>query len=299
MAVDASVPSVTPNSFFGSGVFDGAPGSFEVTGSGFALTLIGGVPTLTSGIIDTITFNGAGTVTFENVNINMAAFAPIVFADESGMSPLAIESFLQAQTWRILLGNGDDIANASSAISTDGAVFNLLGNDVIFGRGGNDNLFSGNGNDKVLGGKGADILDGGRANDRLLGGNGNDELIGGAGKGADQRFGDAGRDTLFGGGGSDLLNGGTGNDTLEGGLGADIFVFNNFADKDRILDFNARNNDEKIDLSNVTAIKGFGDLKANHMTQVGGKVVIDDGANVEITLFAVDIATLGAGDFVF
>lgn len=49
----------------------------------------------------------------------------------------------------------------------------------------------------------------------------------------------------------------------------------------------------------MTRIKGFNDLKNNHMGQIGTDVVIDDGAKVKMTLLDVDIADLGKASFLF
>ena len=100
--------------------------------------------------------------------------------------------------------------------------------------------------------------------------------------------------------GKDVLNGAKGNDVLTGGKGADQFVFNNKWGNDVIRDFDANNNKDDIDLSGVTAIKSFRDLKNNHMTQEEGStdVIITVGGNT-ITIENVDIADLGKNDFIF
>ena len=90
----------------------------------------------------------------------------------------------------------------------------------------------------------------------------------------------------------------TGRDT-SGGTGSDDFIFRDGDGNDTIRDFDANNNAEDIILRGVTGITSFADLSANHMSQVGTSVVIEDGAGLTITLLNVDIADLGAGDFIF
>lgn len=208
----------------------------------------------------------------------MASFGQIIAADTSGAQPAGIENYLMGLGWEMHLGNLRDVGWTKSTVG-DGVKFNLTGNDTIYAGGGKDKIFSGNGNDKILGGDGNDTLNGGLGNDVLWGENGADILIGGGGK--------------------DTFNGGLGNDKMTGGGGADKFVFYNNWGRDKITDFEADNNKEKIDLSAVTEITGFRDLAKHHMTQVNANVVIDDGAGTEIVLLHTDLADLGKADFIF
>ena len=115
-------------------------------------------------------------------------------------------------------------------------------------------------------------------------------------KGLDLLRGGNGNDNIRGFAGFDVLIGGTGNDRLQGDANADTFVFGNGFGHDVIVDFDAFNARERIDLSAVTAITSFADLAADHLTQVGTDAVITDGSNT-ITITGVDIADLDAGDF--
>ncbi|MDQ2090606.1 calcium-binding protein [Marimonas arenosa] len=189
------------------------------------------------------------------------------------------------------------------------------GNDRLYGGGQNDTLLGYDGDDTLYGGSGGDVLRGNAGADRLYGGGGYDLLVGGTGRdtmyggqgndnlqgsgGHDTLYGGAGNDTLIGGLGFDRLDGGIGNDVLIGGFNADRFVFADGHGDDTINDFDATNNSETIILRDVSAISDYADLAANHMTQVGANVVIDTGGGNSITLLKVDIADLGAGDFVF
>jgi Ca2+-binding RTX toxin-like protein len=189
---------------------------------------------------------------------------------------------------------GNDLINgdADSDIFYGGAGFDTLnggtGND--FGRGGDhaDRLIGGDGDDRLFGDAGNDQLFGGAANDTLEGGSGNDTIFGGAG-----------RDTLSGAGGYDRLDGGAGNDVVIGGTNWDIFVFSGRFGDDIIRGFDAANNFEDIVLTGSTTILNYADLAANHMTQVGANVVINDGLGNTITIENVLLANMDATNFVF
>ncbi|MCK0142129.1 calcium-binding protein [Aliiroseovarius sp. F20344] len=150
--------------------------------------------------------------------------------------------------------------------------------DVFQGSSGNDVL-------KSYGG--SDVVNAGSGNDRANGGSGNDILRGGAG-----------RDTLIGQSGRDTLNGGFGKDVLIGGKDGDVFVFFDNSGIDRIRDFNAKSDSEDIDLSNVSAIKNWKDLKNNHMSTQNGDVVIEYGKN-KIIIEDTKMKHLDADDFLF
>jgi Ca2+-binding RTX toxin-like protein len=91
------------------------------------------------------------------------------------------------------------------------------------------------------------------------GGHGNDTMIGGAK--ADQLAGRDGADSLFGSAGNDTLIGGAGGDTLTGGAGLDTFRFESAGEStaaaaDRITDFKANGDADRIDLSAIDAKAG-------------------------------------------
>lgn len=134
--------------------------------------------------------------------------------------------------------------------------------------------------------------------DRITGNNGRNELEGEGGN--DKLFGLAGNDTLWGGAGKDRLEGGNGNDHLYGGGGGDKFIFKgkNFGD-DVIHGFQTKGKVEKIDLSGVGPIKGFKDLMNNHVSDVNGDALIEDGLGNSIRLIDVSMDDLSANDFLF
>ncbi|MEP3845970.1 MAG: calcium-binding protein, partial [Paracoccaceae bacterium] len=270
---------------------DGDRAEFQIVDQGN-----GQVTVIHSETGDTDTITNVEIYSFDDQTINLAdLFDPVATDDDD-----------------VLTGtNGDDVING------------LGGNDTVNGLAGNDTLNGGADADELNGGDDADVLNGNGGADLLNGNGGNDELNGGAGKdelngdtgadvlngsnGADILSGDAGADVLNGGNGADTLDGGTGvdainggngNDVLTGGAGLDVFIFEDGFGKDTITDFATFNN-EDIDLSAVSEIVDFADLAANHMTQVGSDVVIDDGTGNTITVQGFDLSDLQAGDFLF
>ncbi|MAU96063.1 MAG: hypothetical protein CMP81_09275 [Fulvimarina sp.] len=183
-----------------------------------------------------------------------------------------------------LLSYAEAIADVVIDLVNGNASGSDIGTDAISGF---ERAVGGSGNDRLIGDAFSSLLGGNGGNDTLLGSAGNNSLWGGAGN-----------DNLRGFSGFDVLIGGIGNDRLEGGGNADTFVFGNGFGRDVIVDFEATNPAEKIDLSAVGAIVSFADLSANHLTQVGANAVITDGANT-ITLNNVNIGSLDAGDFIF
>lgn len=185
---------------------------------------------------------------------------------------------------------GDDVLEGLGGRDT---LNGFRGDDALYGGNGNDRLDGGAGRDMLFGGKGKDRLEGGEDADRLAGQNGNDRLLGGTG--ADRLDGGKGNDVLLGGAGNDRLIGGLGNDALTGGAGADRFVFADDFGTDRIRDFAGN---DKIDLSDVTAIRNFNDLRNNHLDTIDGTTVITARGNT-LTLDGVLARDLSADDFVF
>lgn len=181
-----------------------------------------------------------------------------------------------------------------------GQADNLLGqdgDDVLYGEDGLDRLFGGNGNDWLDGGNGTDGLFGEAGDDTIYGGANEDRVFGGSGN--DLIDTGSENDTIYGGSGFDTIIGGSGDDTLWGNFNADTFVFADGFGVDVIMDFDALNVLEKIDLSGVTAIVDLADLMANHASQAGGNVLIDDLAGNTITLVGVNLGDLDASDFIF
>ncbi|MCA0856673.1 calcium-binding protein [Phaeobacter italicus] len=168
----------------------------------------------------------------------------------------------------------------------DGVTVNLGKGFAIDGFGDRDTLR------KIEDVKGTDFRD------KIFGSRGRNDLEGEGG--GDRLSGLAGNDTLWGGAGRDTLIGGSGDDRLNGGSQADVFVFRGDFGNDVIDDFSTGGRREKIDVSDVTTIRKFFDLRTNHLSQNDdGDAVISDGNGNTITLDGVAMADLSANDFIF
>lgn len=188
------------------------------------------------------------------------------------------------------------------------------GNDTLVGEAGVDEIRGGSGADSMRGGGGADVISGEAGNDYASGGSQKDVISGGSGN--DRLFGDAGHDTLsgdagadtlnggsqhdslVGGGGNDLLIGGSGNDILVGQGGFDRFDFQGRFGHDTLRGFSLAAQ-EKIDFSDVDAIKSFRDLINNHAESQGNSTLIEDGSGNSVLLVGIDIDDLARSDFIF
>ena len=298
LAFGGVISGVTATQVNGNVIYGSVIASFQYLGSGFTVALApNGFPFVATGVIDSIVFTrGSDRLEFLNADIDITEIGAGIEQENTGADLLAFETFLLSQDWDLTLRNVADLANRSQTVG-DGAPFNLMGDDKIRALGGHDDLFSGDGNDQVWGDRGNDTLDGGVGNDRLWGGKGADTLLGGAG--GDRLWGGGGNDVIRGGAGRDKIDPGKGGDSCTGGGGADTFIFGNKYGETRITDFAAKNNREDVDLSAVSAIRNFQDLKANHMTQVGDDVVIDDAGRTKIILLEVSLGDLDARDFLF
>ncbi|MQY44320.1 hypothetical protein GG681_16870 [Epibacterium sp. SM1969] len=151
--------------------------------------------------------------------------------------------------------------------------------------------------ERLSGSRHSDRLFGSDSSNTIWGNSGNDQLYGRGGN--DHLFGGSGNDTIRGDSGNDRLDGAGGNDVLKGGSGADVFVFNSTFGDDVIEDFSASQSGEKIDLSDVSSITSFSDLRANHLTRSGSDAVISDGKGNTIRLEDVSVSSLTSDDFIF
>ncbi|MEL6168411.1 MAG: calcium-binding protein [Pseudomonadota bacterium] len=191
-------------------------------------------------------------------------------------------------------GDGDDVLNGGGQADN---LYGGQGDDRLIGEGGFDRLFGGAGADQLRGGNGPDNLFGESGDDDLAGGDADDRLNGGPGN--DRIDGGPGDDSLSGGSGFDTILGGPGDDVLAGNFNADTFVFSDGFGRDRIMDFDAANDFEVIDLSSVSWITGWDDLKANHLVQDGSDVLISDGGVDELVLQDQAVEDLSSLDFLF
>ncbi|MCB1329474.1 MAG: hypothetical protein KDK28_08515 [Maritimibacter sp.] len=172
--------------------------------------------------------------------------------------------------------------------------FGYGGNDLMKGRGGNDRLFGLAGDDTLKGQGDNDKLKGGSGDDVVLGGKGDDDLKGN--NGADVLKGGQGNDRMNGGDGDDFLRGDLGNDTMKGGAGADTFEFRTGHGADVIGDWESA---DTINLRGLSEVTGWTDLVNNHMSQVGGDVVIDGLNGDTLTLLSTSMGSLNESDFDF
>lgn len=148
----------------------------------------------------------------------------------------------------------DHVENATAIGSS---AVDLTGNNL-------GNIPKGNARaNRIHGGNGHDTLMGEAGNDRLYGDGHNDRLLGGTG-----------HDSLSGGSGNDVLYGGAGNDVLTGGAGKDIFVFdkapNRSTNKDRIMDWSAKDDTIRLENAVFKALKKTGKLSKSFFT-IGSK----------------------------
>lgn len=132
-------------------------------------------------------------------------------------------------------GIGDDDVRGGKDADT---LYGYDGNDVINGLAGNDFLHAGDGNDVISGDEGIDTIFGEGHNDLIFGGDGADSID--AGGGDDVVFGGSDSDTIFTWSGNDVLAGGRGNNKLFGGYGDDTYLFDQFLDRDTIVDEGGR-----------------------------------------------------------
>lgn len=203
-------------------------------------------------------------------------------------------------TWSDNSRSGDD--RSEDAVRAQ--IFDPREGRMILRGGTGDDAFLGTGfGDLLYGGAGQDSLYGERGFDRLSGGGGNDELDGGAG--SDELNGGIGDDRLTGGAGRDTLTGGAGDDRLTGGGQSDVYLFADGFGRDVVTDFSSADG-EDLDLSAVSAIRNFADLRSNHLQTdtATGFAVIVAGAD-RILLRGVQVNDIGAGlaysaeDFLF
>ncbi len=188
-------------------------------------------------------------------------------------------------------GRDDDLIDGGAG---NDVILGGRGWDVLNGDEGRDLIKGGAGDDIVNGGAGHDILSGGRGNDDVSGGSGNDLIKGGSGN--DNLTGDGGRDKIIGGSGNDVISGGEDRDDLWGGRGDDVFIFATGSDLDIVHDFDRRG-DDRIALS-IEGVESFEDVLAAASDRRSG-VELDFGGGDALVLRGVEVADLGAEDFLF
>ncbi len=167
--------------------------------------------------------------------------------------------------------------------------------EVVFGGGEND-TFDARGYTStvfLIGAAGNDTLHGGLAVDVLLGYGDSDTLSG-----------NGSRDWLYAGLGTDTLNGGSGDDFLilgnAGGVGdgvLDTVIFDDNWGVDRIYEFDI--GIDKIDLSAITGLTGFGQLTIAGVDGGGNTSITFAGVSDIIYIIGTAPGSLTASDFIF
>jgi Ca2+-binding RTX toxin-like protein len=136
-------------------------------------------------------------------------------------------------------------------------------------------------------------LDGGetfavRLGFKLIGGPGQNQLVGGDGE-----------DRIRCGAEGDFVFAKGGNDKVWSGDLADTLVFARNDDRDVVFDFDADGADhDKLDLSRISEIANFRDLKNHHLIQRDEDVIIDVQGSNYIRLKDMSVSDLNRGDFV-
>ncbi len=279
----------------GDDSLDGGTGDDTILGGTGKDTLGGGngVDRLVGGKDDDIyILNNAEDVIFEEKN---GGYDTVMVSFDYTLGKYLETIFLDLDGTANINGIGNGLSNVIVGNAGNNKLLGKGGTDKLQGGAGADTLNGGNDADTITGGDAQDVLKGGKGNDVLKGGKGNDVLKGENSK--DVLKGGEGDDWLSGGKKSDELGGGDGNDTLTGDGDSDKFIFSNGNDK--ITDFDANDDAETIDLSNAGSIKGFKDLKNNHMSQSGDDVVIVDSRGNELIIQDVRLSDLGKSDFLF
>ncbi len=211
---------------------------------------------------------------------------------------------------------GSNFADELTGDWRPNTLFGLDGDDLLIGGGLYDSLVGGAGDDRLYGDGGSDGGD-----DHLYGGTGADYLDGGAGfdyarydfatsgviaslaagvGGGGEALGDVYVDIegLVGSNFADELTGDSGNNRFYGLGGSDLFKFGAHSGADWIYDFQATGADhDVIQIAinvNGSGIVDFASLQAHF----NGSVIDLTGGN-SINLFAVNLATLNASDFLF
>lgn len=102
--------------------------------------------------------------------------------------------------------------------------------------------------------------------------------------------------SIVGNSGANRIDGRVGADVLAGGAGNDVFLFSNGYGSDRVVDFGK--GDDRVDLSGLTEVTGFGDLMQHHVVQAGADLKIVAGSDT-LVLEDVRKSDLHVDDFVF
>ena len=273
-----------------SDMIDGAGGNDVIRGGGGADILAGGTG------LDTLDYAGSAAAVTVNLALGTASGG-----DAEGDTFTGFER---------VTGSGHD----DTLVSDDGG-------RLLSGGAGADLITGGAGGDTVVGGAGADTMDGGAGNDtlsyagsrsyvsvdlesgRAFGEDGQGDSFTGfenlrGGLVSDALYGDGARNFISGGAGGDYIDGRGGNDVITGGSGDDAFVLGAATDLDRIRDFTAGGNEDRILVTWDSRFDTFEEVMAVAVQQ-GADTVITLSPGIGLVLEGVNRADLTATDFVF
>ncbi|MBC6423458.1 MAG: hypothetical protein GDA38_19535 [Hormoscilla sp. SP12CHS1] len=181
-------------------------------------------------------------------------------------------------------------------------LYNLKGDERIYGNVGNDNLDGEDGDDTLYGLTRDDTLYGGVGDNTLYGGAGDNRLYGGDARlksyGSDDLYGGAGDDRLYGEDGDDRLYGEDEDDRLygeDGDWGADTFVLRAGDDHVIIMDFN-----NEMDLMWLAGLSAPADFNELEITKMGNSThIATQGGDLLAKLPGIEPSKLTAGDFLY
>ena len=295
---------------------DGTPGvdTITFTSSNTKVNAGEGANTIKGTSGDNLIIAGDGidtiTVTSGNNTIEAGGGANTITATKGNNT---ITSGIGADTITVTSGNNTieagDGANTITATEGNNTITSGIGADTITVTSGNNTIEAGDGANTIVATSGVNTINTGVGADNIktggLAGRGNsinagdgDNIIN-TGAGDDTVTSGNNADTINTGGGDDVINAGGGNDKMTGGTGSDDFIFKDGFGTDVIYDFDVSNVDEYIDLSAVTGITNYTDLKTNHLrSNSTNEAEIFDEANT-ITLAGVSTADLSDTDFIF
>ncbi|GHC62282.1 calcium-binding protein [Neogemmobacter tilapiae] len=141
----------------------GFAASVNYIGSGFGLSVVGGVADVTAGTINGLNMRYEGRQVLKVTGLNVNAEAMF--------------NFLQADNYLgyfNLIAKGHDRVDGTNLAD---AISAWTGNDTVYGAAGSDSVDGYNGKDVLYGGAGADTLNGQKGQDILFGGKGADVFL--------------------------------------------------------------------------------------------------------------------------
>jgi serralysin len=296
----------------------GEAGDDDLYGENGDDTLVGGAG---ADLLD----GGAGSFDTASYSASLTGVTAALDGSLPGTGDAAGDVFVNIE---ILVGSnaegGDDILRGNAGANT---LVGAAGDDILDGGNGLDELIGGLGNDTFVLGSGTDTVLDTSGNDTItstisrtlasytgienitLVGSANVIAIGDAA--ANILTGNDGKNELTGLGGADILDGGAGADKMVGGLDDDIYVVDNSGDT--VIEANEAGIDtvessvsfalgsqfiERLTLTGIDDIDGFGNDLANVLTGNDGDNALDGGGGAD-TLdggVGLDILTGGTGD---